>query len=77
MSHAAPFKWKHFQDDIILLNVCWYCHYGLSCQDLEEMMVDRGLGVDRSTIHRWVLQYAPELDKRCRPHLRPTGDSWE
>ena len=40
------------------------------------MMAERGLSVDHSTIHRWVLQYGPEMDKRCRPHLRPTNDSW-
>ena len=34
------------------------------------------MSVDHSTIHRWVLQYGPELDQRCRPHLRPTTDSW-
>ena len=39
-------------------------------------MAERGLSVDHSTIHRWVLPYAPELDKRCRPHRRPTNDSW-
>ena len=39
-------------------------------------MAERGLSVDHSTIHRWVLQYGPELDKRCRPHLRSTNDSW-
>jgi transposase, IS6 family len=32
--------------------------------------------VDHSTINRWVLDYAPELDKRLRPHLNPTNDSW-
>ena len=76
MSHPALFKWKHFQPEIILLNVRWYCRYALSYRDLEEMMQERGLSVDHSTIHRWVLQYGPELDKRCRPHLRPTNDSW-
>ncbi len=34
------------------------------------------MGVDHSTINRWVLRYAPELDKRIRPHLKPTNDSW-
>ncbi len=32
--------------------------------------------VDHSTIKRWVLRYAPELDKRIRPPLKPTNDSW-
>ena len=76
MSHPILFKWKHFQPEIILLNVRWYCRYGLSYRDLEEMMAERGLSVDHSTINRWVLQYGPELDKRCRPHLRSTNDSW-
>jgi transposase-like protein len=40
------------------------------------MMAERGVNVDHSTINRWVLKYAPELDKRIRPHLKPTNDSW-
>jgi len=40
------------------------------------MMQERGVEVDHSTINRWVLKYAPELDKRIRPHLRGTNDSW-
>ena len=34
MSHPALFKWKHFQPEIILLNVRWYCRYALSYRDL-------------------------------------------
>jgi len=40
------------------------------------MMQERGVEVDHSTLHRWVLKYAPELDKRVRPHLNETNDSW-
>jgi transposase, IS6 family len=50
--------------------------YALSYRDLEEMMQERGLSVDHTTIYRWVQRYAPELEKRCRPHLRPTTDSY-
>jgi IS6 family transposase len=39
----------------------------LSYRDLEEMMLERGLSVDHTTLYRWVQHYAPELDKRCRP----------
>lgn len=39
-------------------------------------MQERGIDVDHSTINRWVLKYAPELDKRIRPHLQSTNDSW-
>jgi len=71
-----PFKWRHFQSDIILLCVRWYLRYALSYRDLEEMLLERGLHVDHTTIYRWVQRYAPELEKRCRPHLKATNDSW-
>ena len=74
---ASPlFKWRHFHAEIILLNVRWYLRYGLSYRDLEEMMVERGVAVDYITLYRWVQAYSPELDKRCRRHLRPSNDSW-
>ncbi len=50
--------------------------YPLSYRQVAEMVNERGLDVHHSTIYCWVQQYAPELDKRCRPHLRPTNDSW-
>jgi transposase, IS6 family len=40
------------------------------------MMRERGLHVDHTTIYRWVQHYAPELEKRCRPHLKACNDSW-
>jgi|SRR5579884_25507 len=76
MSHPNPFKWRHFEAEIILLCVRWYLRYSLSYRDLEEMMLERGLHVDHTTIYRWVQRYAPELDKRCRPHLKACNDSW-
>ncbi len=39
-------------------------------------MLERGLEIDHSTINRWVLDYALELEQRCRPHLKPPNDSW-
>src|SRR5438045_4128570 len=77
MSNQSPFKWRHFESEIILLCVRWYLRYSLSYRDLEEMMRERGLQVDHTTIYRWVQRYTPELDKRCRPHLKATTDSWK
>ncbi len=71
------FKWRHFQGEIIVLCTRWYLRYSLSYRDLEEMMAERGLKVDHSTIARWVLAYAPELEKRVKPLLKPTNDSWK
>ena len=76
MTKTNPFKWRHFESEIILLCVRWYLRYSLSYRDLEEMMQERGLSVDHTTIYRWVQRYAPELDKRCRAHLKPTNDSY-
>src|SRR5258708_39769695 len=77
MDTTNPFKWRHFQAEIILVCVRWYLRYPLSYRDLEEMMWERGLHVDHTTICRWVQRYAPELEKRCRPHLKACNDSWK
>ena len=76
MNNQNPFKWRHFEANIILLCVRWYLRYSLSYRDLEEMMRERGLHVHYTTIYRWVQCYAPELEKRCKPHLKVTTDSW-
>ena len=70
------FKWKHFAGEIILQTVRWYLKYALSYKNLEEIMAERGIDVDHTTIMRWVHQYSPEMEKRIRRHLRPTNDSW-
>jgi IS6 family transposase len=61
--HMNPFKGRHFQRDIILWAVRWYCKYGISYRELQEMLAERGVNVDHSTIYRWVQRYAPEMEK--------------
>ena len=56
--------------------VRWYLRYALSYRDVEELIQERGVSVDHTTVFRWVQRYAPELDKRCRPHLTETNDSY-
>jgi hypothetical protein len=58
------FKRRCFPVDIILVCIRWYYKYGISYRDLAEMMQERGVDVDPSTIMRWVYRYAPELEKR-------------
>jgi transposase, IS6 family len=72
----TPFKWRHFEPTMIHLCVRWYCRYQLSYRDVEEMMRERGLEVDHSTVFRWVQRYAPEINKRIRQHLRMSGTSY-
>src|SRR3981081_162380 len=70
------FKYRTYQAEIIVLCLRWYLRYSLSYRDLEEIMLERGLHVDHTTIYRWVQHYAPELERRCRPYVKPTTDSW-
>jgi IS6 family transposase len=74
--NKSSFKWRHFEPSLILLCVRWYCRYQLSYRDIEEMMRERGLEVDHSTVFRWVQRYAPEINKRIRPHLKMSGTSY-
>ena len=76
MNSKNPFKWRHFEKEIILLSVRWYLRYALSYRDLEEMMLERRVKVDHTTTYRWVQSYSPEIEKRCKTHLQPTNDSY-
>ena len=70
------FKGSHFERDVILWGVRWYVAYPMSYRQLEEMMEERGVEVDHSTLNRWVLKYVPLLDKQFRDRKRQVGSSW-
>src|SRR6267142_4677303 len=72
----ALFKWRHFEPEIIVCAVRWYLRFSLSYRDVEELLLERGLPADHTTIWRWVQRYAPELNRRCRRELRATNGSW-
>jgi hypothetical protein len=60
------FKGRHFEASLILQAVSWYLRYSLSYRDIEELFRERGLAVDHSTVNRWVLAYAPLIERRLR-----------
>ena len=70
------FKRLHYPVDVMAQCVCWYLAYSLSLRDLEEMMKERGIHVDHSTLHRWVIRLVPLLDKVFRRHKRSIGRRW-
>jgi transposase-like protein len=70
------FKGSQFEREIILWGVRWYVAYPISYRQLEEMMGERGVTVDHSTLNRWVIKYAPEFEKQFRRRQRPVGRSW-
>lgn len=70
------FKRRRFDSDIILLCIRWYLAYPLSYRNIEEMMLERGVKVDHTSINRWVLKYTPLLEKRFRRHKHIVRTSW-
>ena len=76
MVRGQAFKGRQFTAAVILWAVRWYLMFPVSYRDLALMLQDRGVVVDHTTIFRWVQAYAAELEKRIRPHLRPTNGSW-
>ena len=73
---TIAFKGSHFERDVILWGVRWYVAYPISYRQVEEMMGERGVEVDHSTLHRWVLKYVPALEKAFLARKRPVGGSW-
>ena len=69
-------KRLHFPLEIMLVCVRWYAAYPLSLRQLEEMMAERGVGVDHATVHRWALKILPVLAAVFRQRKRPVGGSW-
>ena len=54
----------------------WYCAYRLSYRDIEELLAERGVHVDHSTINRWVIRFAPQLEAKMRSRKKATAGSW-
>jgi putative transposase len=73
---AMDFKGSHFERDIVLWGVRWDVAYPISYRQLEEMMEDRGVEVDHSTLNRSILKYVPLLEKGFVAHQRPVSNSW-
>jgi len=69
-------KGMRFPIDIILVCIRWYAAYPLSYRHLEEMMEERGVFVDHSSINRWAIRFLPLLEKVFCKHNRPVGGSW-
>ncbi|CRX97115.1 putative transposase remnant [Yersinia enterocolitica] len=70
------FKRLHYPVDVIAQCVRWYLAYSLSLRNLEEIMAERGVIVDHSTLHRWVIRLVALLDKAFRRHKRKLGRRW-
>ena len=76
LSVPSPFKGRHFTDNILLCARRWYLRNALSDRDVEGFLQERRVVVDHTTIFARSSAYAPEMDKRCRLHLKATSDSY-
>jgi transposase-like protein len=76
VKQGGSFKGRQFIAEVILWAVRWYLMFPISYRDLELMLAGRGVEADHTTIFRWIQAYAPELEQRIRPHLRPSNGSW-
>src|SRR5678815_998829 len=73
---SISFKGAHFPPEVILMGVRWYVAYPLSTRHVEELMAERGVDVDHSTINRWVIKYSPQLEEAFHRRKRPVWVSW-
>ena len=72
---SVSFKGAHFPTEVILMGVRWYVVYPLSTRHVEELMAERGMEMDHSTINRWVIKYSPQLeDDLPPPQARGVGE---
>jgi len=70
------FRKRQFEPMIIVTCVRWYCRFSLSLRDLEELIAERGLAVDHTTIWRWVQRYGPEVHRRLRGNVKQKSSTW-
>jgi transposase-like protein len=62
---------------VIVLSVRWYLRFALSYRDVEELLADRGIEVDHTTVYRWVQRFTPLLTEAARPCRHAVGDRWQ
>jgi putative transposase len=69
-------KRLHYPIEVMLVCVRWYAAYPLSLRHIEEMMAERGVFVDHTTVHRWSIKMLPILAAVMRRRKRQVGLSW-
>jgi len=69
-------KGRHFDKSVILLCVRWYLAYNLSLRNLKEMIAERGIEMDHSTVHRWVICFSSKLLERFNRKKRQVTRKW-
>jgi IS6 family transposase len=82
--HAQPatlprsaFARFFYPPDVIVLAVRWYLRFNLSYRDLEELLAERGIEVDHTSVYRWVQRSTPLLADAAQPCRHAVGTRWQ
>jgi transposase-like protein len=73
---ASAFSGYRFVDAIIALAVRWYLRFRVSYVDLAELLAERGVTVDPSTLYDWVQVFTPRFVEAARAHRCPVTTKW-
>ncbi len=73
---GTPFSGYRFPPEVIAVAVRLYLRYRLSLADVVELLSERHLHVDRSTVHAWVQRFAPLYQEQARAHRHRVGSTW-
>ena len=73
---SSAFSGYRFPDDVMALAVRWYLRFRLPYADLAELLAERGVHVDPSTIFDWVQQFTPLYQKAARSRRQCVGQQW-
>ncbi|HET7868709.1 MAG TPA: IS6 family transposase, partial [Actinomycetota bacterium] len=74
LAPPSAFAGYRFPPEVITLAVRWYLRFGLSYRDVEELLAERGVGVDHVTVYRWVQRFAPDFAEAARARQHVIGD---
>jgi transposase-like protein len=73
---TGPFSGYRFPPEIIALTVRWYLWYRLSYADVAELLAERGVRADPSSVYAWVQEFAPRYEAAARSCRRAVGECW-
>jgi hypothetical protein len=73
---SSVFAGFRFPREVIAVAVRWYLRYGLSYRDVEELLAERGVTVDRVAVYRWVQRFPPQFIEAARLCRHAPGNRW-
>ena len=72
----SAFAGFRFPPEVITVAVRWYLRFGLSYREVEELLAERGIDVDHTSMYRWVQRFTPRFVEAARPCRHAVGDRW-